>query len=293
MESGFDFRTFFHVRPGKRSNLLFWYDSWISHEPLRERFHNLFQLEAKKTCTLQDRLRFGREGLFLCFNWSRELSGNEVDEVTELSRLIFEIPWSGEEDVWRNVACILGRFSVKAIRSKLQEIKEVRLENGFVWCNWIPIKVNFLLCRLWLGRLPTIDNLIKRNICIESKECGVCRLEEETLNHVFSRCFIAVQIWEFVAQWCRITPMFFFTANDLSLLAGQVRGGRKWKKAVHLVIATTIWCLCKNRNNVMFNSKIGTIRSMKDGIRSLSFDWIRSRSSLKNINWESWSAFNL
>lgn len=289
---GFDIRSTFHVVPGTNSDLLFWHDSWVFGEPLCSRFPNLYQLEAVKLSLLRDRVCFDNGSQLLHFHWIRQLTEFEHADVLILIDLIKSVAWAGISDVWSNDNFVTGRFLVKNIRSRIRELQEIQLENRFVWIKWIPIKVNFLAWRLWLNRLPTKDNLIRRNVNIPSMMCEVCGMENESLEHVFGSCVIAAQVWEFVSQWCRITPFFFFSVSDLPTLALQLRGDVGWKHVAHLIIITSIWCLWRNRNDAIFNSKKGLVSSIIEEIRLLSFTWIKNRSTYKALTWENWSDFN-
>lgn len=288
LEAGFNLQGSFHVTPSLQSNLLFWFDPWLLDIPLRFQFPNLFQVEAAKLCLLKDRINNNNDGRLFQFHWTRQLTHSEHSEVLEMIDLISSITWAGEEDLWKNDVCNLGKFSVKLLRSKIRESNEVHLVNSLTWSKWLPLKVNFLLWRVWLNRLPTKDNLSKRNVILSSNLCNVCGSRNETLDHIFVECELALQIWEFVFFWCKIRFPSSISAKDLPLMANQLRGNKDWKQGVHMIIATTIWCIWRNRNGAVFKSESRPLTSIKDEITSLSYLWFKSRSKHKAMSLENW-----
>nr|XP_043609624.1 uncharacterized protein LOC122581456 [Erigeron canadensis] len=251
---GLELHEIFHVAPGLNSELTFWFDSWVGFDLLYKMFPNLFMLEVSKMCLLKDRVSWINGDQHVQFHWTRQLRPVEHAEVNNLLLLVAFVVWVEGKDSWRSDVCDSGRFSVKALRSKIKRSSGEQQNASFIWSRWVPIKANFLAWRLWIGRLPTKDNLAKRNVQVISMECGVCSLEEESVEHLFGSCQLAVQIWEHVSKWCRVHPFFFFSAKDLPSLAQQLIGDVGWKQPVHLVILTSIWCIWKNMNNIVFNS---------------------------------------
>lgn len=152
------------MSPGINSNLFFWFDAWALDTPLWVRFPCLFQLEAVKNCKLKDRVIIRDDEHSIRFHWNRQLCREEHMQVTVLLEQIPNTQWAGEENIWKNDLCETGIFSIKNIRCKIRQTYEIRLNKSFPWCKWIPIKVNVLFWRVWLDRLPTKENLVKRNI---------------------------------------------------------------------------------------------------------------------------------
>nr|XP_043633690.1 uncharacterized protein LOC122604895 [Erigeron canadensis] len=179
------------------------------------------------------------------------------------------------------------------MRFKLIELRESQPEIVFVWNKWAPIKVNFLAWSLWLGRLPSKDNLIFRNVNLQSTSCDICGLDEESPEHVFGSCIITSQVWEAISQWCRISCFFFFSVTDLPILYQSLRGDMGWKLAVQLVFFMTFWGLWRNRNNAVFNSKRTSAKHLFEEIRYPSFLWIKNRSRNLTLSWGDWCDFNI
>ncbi|GJV16859.1 RNA-directed DNA polymerase, eukaryota [Tanacetum coccineum] len=69
------------------------------------------------------------------------------------------------------------------------------------WNRFIPIKVNVLLWRLKLNRLPSRVNLDRKDIDIDSILCPICHEDIETVNHIFFNCGMAQGLWALLAKW--------------------------------------------------------------------------------------------
>ncbi|XP_076913198.1 uncharacterized protein LOC143571741 [Bidens hawaiensis] len=82
---------------------------------------------------------------------------------------------------------------------------------NFEWNRLVPKKVSFVAWRALLGRLPTFDALVRRNIALASNMCPFCGEVEETVEHVFISCGLAQSMWSVLAQWCKV-PSFFCLA---------------------------------------------------------------------------------
>ena len=69
------------------------------------------------------------------------------------------------------------------------------------WNNFIPIKLNILLWRIALVRIPTRNNFVSRGIVLDSNLCPVCSSSLETVEHVFANCVELRSIWSNISRW--------------------------------------------------------------------------------------------
>ena len=76
----------------------------------------------------------------------------------------------------------------------------------------VHIKANALVCRAELGRLPTRDALVRRNIQLHTVECLLCNIAEESVLHNFTSCYFAISLWQLISQWCKI-PLFMHAGS--------------------------------------------------------------------------------
>jgi hypothetical protein len=86
-----------------------------------------------------------------------------------------------------------------------------------VWHKNIPSKVSLFVWRLLRNRLPTKDNLARRNILHSNDQlacvadCG----DAETAQHIFLSCAISVNVWQHVRSWLGID---FVAPNMLDII---------------------------------------------------------------------------
>ncbi|KAJ0826287.1 hypothetical protein HanRHA438_Chr17g0812641 [Helianthus annuus] len=59
----------------------------------------------------------------------------------------------------------------------------------------VPLKVNFLVWRIYLGWVVTMAGLCRRNV------------------HLVVGCQFALAVWDFIAEWTRCPRLFAFTVN--------------------------------------------------------------------------------
>ncbi|GJR21791.1 reverse transcriptase domain-containing protein [Tanacetum coccineum] len=69
------------------------------------------------------------------------------------------------------------------------------------WNNFVAIKLNILLWRIGLTRIPTRDNLESRRIVLDSNLCPMCFTSLETIKHVFADHVELWGIWSNISRW--------------------------------------------------------------------------------------------
>ncbi|KAL8232773.1 hypothetical protein R6Q57_002551, partial [Mikania cordata] len=68
--------------------------------------------------------------------------------------------------------------------------------------------------------------------------------------------------------------------NDLVDVSKLGSGSKKWKKMVHAVCVTTLWCIWRHRNKIVFKSQSSSNNNLLEEIRTLSFLWVKKRAKL-------------
>ncbi|KAF5772129.1 putative reverse transcriptase zinc-binding domain-containing protein [Helianthus annuus] len=150
-----------------------------------------------------------------------------------------------------------------------------------------------MVWRLALNRLPTIENLARRNIHIPNLRCKICDESDETSSHLFVECYLAQKVWDFVVEWCKIRPFFILEIKDLVNIHNGYRGSAKWRRVIWSVIQVAIWVVWKTRNEVVFSHKKPNFERMKEEIKLLSFFWIKNRAKRVVLSWDDWCKFEL
>ncbi|XP_071713639.1 uncharacterized protein [Rutidosis leptorrhynchoides] len=85
---GIPFSSSFVKTVGNGSRTLFWEDTWMGGERLRDKFHRLYQLEGSKTATVQERVSKSDSHVTGLWNWIRPPSGRTLDELAALTSMI-------------------------------------------------------------------------------------------------------------------------------------------------------------------------------------------------------------
>nr|GEY27156.1 RNA-directed DNA polymerase, eukaryota [Tanacetum cinerariifolium] len=96
--------------------------------------------------------------------------------------------------------------------------------NSTRWNNFVPIKLNILLWRMSLARIHTRDNLLSREIVLDSSLCLVyCTSLEtlETVEHVFVDWVKLHGIWSNISRWWNVHIPSPASVDSLINLADQ------------------------------------------------------------------------
>ena len=116
-----------------------------------------------------------------------------------------------------------------------------------IWKYKVPPHVAFFMWTAVLGKLPTIDNLRKRNMVIVNR-CCLCKTAAESVDHLFLHCNLAKDLWDsvlssFGVSWvmpCQVRLLVDCWQGGL----GRQRNSLIWKAIPHCLM----WCLWRKRN---------------------------------------------
>lgn len=280
------------VNSGK--GILFWTDVWWGESSLAELFPILYQSEKNKHCMVSDRIIINDGGLG--FNWAWDVNSGESEFVALINGLetcLGSVFLGPQEDGW---ACNLGQgmeFKVADIKRKIERFGLEVTDVGFLWCKWVPKKVNIVGWRVFLDRLPTVENIQKRNIPCPDANCVLCGECFETSDHLFTGCQFSQTVWEIIADWCNIPSFFVFGTNDILKFHLLHNGPKKVKAVIYAVILTTLWSIWNCRNKAIFGNIPPRVTNIVEEIKVMSFLWVRSRSKTSSLSSEMWRRFDL
>ena len=145
-----------------------------------------------------------------------------------------------------------GEYSVRSAYKMLQRQKgnwrEEYVDSVWrkVWRIKAPAKILNLVWRSLAFCLPTVTMLQQKGVRVESI-CPVCKMEDETVDHAFLRCPIAMQCWRL------ILPEMQYRGQSLFHWWDQVIG--KTDKAKQAEVAAVCWALWRARNEVVWNKR--------------------------------------
>ncbi|GJZ60497.1 probable L-type lectin-domain containing receptor kinase S.5 [Tanacetum coccineum] len=147
------------------------------------------------------------------------------------------------------------------------------------WNRALPSKININTWRVSNRRLPTRINLDCRSVELDSVRCPMCDEDLETEDHIFVSCNIASETWKLILNWWCITNISVNSLHDAICLADQTHFATKKKRLFDVVVQTTLSCLWRFRNHIIFSNKRPSKDLMLNDIKLLSFNWITSRST--------------
>ncbi|XP_076936463.1 uncharacterized protein LOC143603585 [Bidens hawaiensis] len=248
--------------------------SWLSDEPLRDKFPDLFNLERKKRVCVSGRLRFQSNVRIITWEWSRSPSTvEEVESKQQLELMLQQVRIANNQDTW---VWIDGKdlgFSVASIKRWLRHTGNSDERFGFTWSKWVPIKCNIFMWRVFLDRLPTKMALLRRSVPVDNPICIWCETCDETIEHLLTGCGIAAGVWNGISSWCRIPGMVVFHVSDLVEMHEHcaISGN---KKTICFLIFTTSYTL----------TAFARITCLHSGYVCTVIRWIRRNQAVEPEN---------
>nr|GEX45148.1 RNA-directed DNA polymerase, eukaryota [Tanacetum cinerariifolium] len=121
------------------------------------------------------------------------------------------------------------------------------------WIRDIPIKVNVFLWRLSLNKLPSMMNLEKKGIDVDSILCPICNDDVETVNHLFFSCDMAKDLWSLLMRYWEL-DIPFFNISDWYNWLDSLSISLKMRLFLEDVGGTLMWCIWNFRNRLIFSN---------------------------------------
>jgi hypothetical protein len=266
--------------------------------PLQDRFPRLFSISIQKNSSVADLSNQSngteRWGLL----WRRRLFEWEKDLLHDLLELLNPVgPLSDVGDRWGWRPEGGGDFTVKSTYKVVSLLCSpnfvISPSNAVIfshiWLGPIPSKVSGFLWQLLHEKIPTRNNLIKRNIIEVNGDasCALCGEEVETELHLFMYCEIALLIWMNMFRWLDIP--FGLPHNIFSLfhcLLGE--GNKKVRKGMLLNGRAVIWSIWRCRNSILFDNGRGSVAEIVEAMKVSSWKWWLSRPTSNQCMFYEW-----
>ena len=213
-------------------------------------------------------------------------------ELDFLNSLLVSVSLNDRRDKWIWLGNNSGVFDVSSVRRLLHSEVDHSRNYVFKWCKWIPAKCNIFMWQAEMHKIPTADALRRRNMVGIDSGCSICGEEDESVEHLFTSCWIAMNVWNRICSWTRVQRFFVFSFKDLIELYNHVGLKGKAKKIFKGIIFISCWAIWRARNKRKFEGKIVKIEEVMSDIKSLGFLWVRSRAKCSNLAWIDWCKFN-
>ncbi|CAI9300834.1 unnamed protein product [Lactuca saligna] len=116
-------------------------------------------------------------------------------------------------EIWKCGLTSDGSYSVCALRNKW-DYRTPTIDSNFQWLKEIPLKVSCFTWRAQAGRIPSVNELSKRGVYVESLTCQMCEEIEECLDHTLVACSYATMVTKGILRWCRVQAESFHKVNQ-------------------------------------------------------------------------------
>ncbi|KAL5191477.1 Kinesin-like protein KIN-12E [Glycine soja] len=181
---------------GRGDKFLFWEDPWGDEGvPLKDQFHELFSISSQRDLRVAEVGSWTENGWVWNMVWRRHLFDNEVQLASIFIDHIHQIRVNNNlNDTW----LLNLRWYIQGLYLGFKKLWEIKLP---------PKALSFVWRLLW-DRLPTKDNLIKRQIQVDNDLCPFCHNQPESASHLFFTCGKTMAIWWEYLSWVKEDKVF-------------------------------------------------------------------------------------
>nr|GEW05051.1 RNA-directed DNA polymerase, eukaryota [Tanacetum cinerariifolium] len=262
--------------------------SWCSimregDRTLRDAFPRMFVLESVKQIFVAEKMVMPVD-----YSFRRPVrGGDEQQQFTDLASTMDSVSLSSSHDRW---VCNLsgdGEFRVKEVRNFINDLFLPSHPEPTRWVKYIPIKINIFAWRARRDCLPTMVNLIRRGVTLESSNCPLCLSCEEDVHHVFFQCDLAWVVLRRVCRWWDLDWQLWSSFSDWYSWFSLIRLSSKVKSLLEGVFCVAWWSIWILRNRTIFDDNPPTRSVILDDIVSFYFHWCRNRCK-RLFSWEAW-----
>ncbi|XP_028199533.1 uncharacterized protein LOC114384049 [Glycine soja] len=211
--------------------------------------------------------------------WRRNFFDHEIDMVADF---IADIESGNINHSSRDFLCWKsdpnGLYSTKSAYKVLQEGHASAIEDrvlNIMWSLKIPPRASAFSWRLFKNRLPTRDNLRRRQVSLHTYSCPLCDLEEESVNHLFLNCSKTRSLWWEPMRWFnRVGPFPTDPKNHFLQFSQWNRPTytiKRWE-FVWIALSVSIW---HHRNGMIFNNQPFNPEKVMDEALFHTWSWLK------------------
>ncbi|KAJ0575382.1 putative reverse transcriptase zinc-binding domain-containing protein [Helianthus annuus] len=207
------------VSIGDGVTIRFWGDVWLTPNPLKVSYPDLYRLAKNKNGKVKDYWSGTGTNIQWSWEWTKNpTTSNEWAQLSALMNQLQQVIIKGNKDMWVWENKDMVDFSARCLRSDLMTVNLITDDNAaLVWNSWAPLKSKYLLWRALLGKVAAKKELGDRGVEIPNILCDRCGYSIEDTNHVFANCLWSRSIWWQICVWMRIP-----VPSNLSSLKGIV-----------------------------------------------------------------------
>jgi len=184
-------------------------------------------------------------------------------------------------DKWRWALDTAHGYSVRGayryIISYGDQVDRSLVDN--VWYRHILTKVSLFVWRLLRNRLPTRDNLMRRNILHTTESLCVagCKVLE-TARHIFLECGTSLTLWSFVFNWLGLYLVLPYDLRDHHLQFCYM-ARLPWCTHSYLqsIWYVCVWVIWKDRNDCIFKNEASHPSILIEKTKLNSYLWMKAK----------------
>ncbi|XP_028113856.1 uncharacterized protein LOC114311884 [Camellia sinensis] len=172
-----------------------------------------------------------------------------------------------------------GNFTVASMRKWYEETQGPKLQvPNLLWRGVAPPKAQFLSWLAWRGRVKTISLLQRCRALSRDVEnlCLFCKLEPESVDHLFLQCTEIWKVWSSLLQWWGVSWVIPATVDGVLLWWM----GTKFKKSVEriwrLVPIAMLWSVWRLRNECVFKGSQPNMEALGEIVKVRVGLWAKS-----------------
>ncbi|XP_028220243.1 uncharacterized protein LOC114401863 [Glycine soja] len=280
---------------GSGERIKFWTDKWLGTDcTLEQKYNQLFRISRQQSSLISSMGNFNNDSWEWDLRWRRNLFDHENDIAVQFMEEISFIPierHSKDSMVW--LAEPHGHYTTKSAYKFYTKPSTSNSDGkiySIIWKLKIPPRVAVFCWRLLKNRLPTKDNLLRRNITIQDQNCPLCGNAQEDVGHLLFNCNLTKGLWWESMRWIRVVgplpshPKCHFTQFCEGFgnpVYQDIRGG--WWSA----LTSSIW---HHRNNLIFQGRPFDPYKVMDHAIYLVWSWFKAKDKDFNISLNHWSS---
>ncbi|GJY14799.1 RNA-directed DNA polymerase, eukaryota, reverse transcriptase zinc-binding domain protein [Tanacetum coccineum] len=264
---GIDLFTLCGRSVGDGNSTSFWGDNWCGTRPLKDFFPRVYALDENKLCTVAQRINIEDWSFVLRRPPRGGAQSNQLDELIQVTR---DVVLSDSTDGWNWELDTTGY----SVASACMHIDEHTLNGTFTstrWLRCIPIKVNIFIWRLRLDKLPTLVNMDRKGIDVDSLICPICNEHVENVDHLFFSCEMAHDLWGLLARWCTLDIPEVSNITEWFSWLDDAHVSKSARIILEGIASTIMWSVWNLRNAWIFSSSKPKKANIWDSIVHYSF----------------------
>ena len=146
-----------------------------------------------------------------------------------------------------------------------------------IWKLKIPPRAAIFSWRHLKDRLPTRDNLLRRNVAIQEAVCPLCGQVQEEVDHLFFNCKKTIGLWWESMRWIQVVgPLPASPASHFVQFCdgfGAAINHSRWC-GWWVALTSTIW---QHRNLLIFQGKTFDSSKVMEDALFLAWSWLKAR----------------